>query len=127
MSISADENTLILMNTYKPDGSVLGSGISIANRTETGWEVPVKIEIEDYYNDGKYSSFCMSSSKNVLIMSIERKDSHGMNDLYVSFEKDGQFTAPLNMGSILNTSSTDVTPFLAADDRTLYFSTAGHP
>lgn len=127
VSVSPDENTLIVNGVYNKDGSSKGKGISISNRTRTGWEVPLEIEIEDYYNDNQYVNNCLSSNKKVLIMSVQRKDSYGEKDLYVSFEKNGKFSRPVNMGSVLNTKFDESTPFLAADDKTLYFSTSGHP
>jgi outer membrane protein OmpA-like peptidoglycan-associated protein len=59
-------------------------------------------------------------------MSVQREDTYGDRDLYVSFLKDnGNWTEPKNLGKILNTAGTESSPFLAADDRTLYFSSNG--
>jgi outer membrane protein OmpA-like peptidoglycan-associated protein len=61
-------------------------------------------------------------------MSVQRKDTYGEHDLYVSFlRKDGTWTKPMNMGSSLNTLGDESTPYLAADNVTLYFSTSGRP
>jgi outer membrane protein OmpA-like peptidoglycan-associated protein len=127
ISISPDGNSVLLMNTYKEDGSAGGAGISAAVRTENGWSVPQKVEVEDYYNRKDQSSFCLSASKKVLLLSVQRDDGFGLSDLYVSFEQDGKFTRPMNMGKTLNTTGNENTPFLAPDDRTLYFSSDGHP
>jgi outer membrane protein OmpA-like peptidoglycan-associated protein len=126
ISVSPDENSLLLMNTYNADGSPASSGISVANRKDYGWEIPQTVEIVNYYNRKNQTSSCLSSSKNVLIMSVERDDSYGDADLYVSFESAGKFGEPINMGKVLNTKGNETTPFLAADDRTLYFSSSGH-
>ncbi len=127
ISVSADGNTLILMNTYNEDGSPKGPGISISQKTDIGWEIPKKIIIEDYYNNSKYVEYCLSSNKKTLIMAVNRKDTYGDKDLYVSFKNDSTFSIPINMGAILNTKESDASPFLAPDDKTLYFSTSGHP
>jgi len=49
-----------------------------------------------------------------------------MNDIYVSFlNDDGTWTTPKNLGQDINTDRNEITPFLAADGVTLYFSTNG--
>jgi outer membrane protein OmpA-like peptidoglycan-associated protein len=59
-------------------------------------------------------------------MSVEREDSYGDRDLYVSFmQEDSVWSEPLNLGDIINTASEESAPFLAADDKTLYFSSNG--
>lgn len=61
-----------------------------------------------------------------MIMSVEREDSQGDRDLYVSFmQDDSVWTEPLNLGNIVNSAAEESAPFLAADDKTLYFSSNG--
>jgi outer membrane protein OmpA-like peptidoglycan-associated protein len=68
----------------------------------------------------------MSNSKKVLLMSVQREDTYGERDIYVSFLEEGsKWTEPLNMGPALNTAHSEIAPFLASDDKTLYFSTKG--
>lgn len=127
ISISPDNNTLLISNTYNSDGSPGGKGISISHRTATGWELPQKVEIENFYNNDPYHSFCLAPNKKALLMAVDRDEGYGDLDIYVSFERDGKFTKPLNLGNTINTLGRDGTPFLAADGKTLYFSSSGHP
>ncbi|MGN6647014.1 MAG: hypothetical protein ACTHJT_10845 [Cytophaga sp.] len=129
LSISPDENTMLVGNLYNPDGSSANAkGVSITHRTATGWSIPVKLEIEDYYNDGIQVSYSLSADRKILIMSVQRKDSYGEHDLYVSFlKKDDTWSRPVNMGWTLNSLGDESTPYLAADNVTLYFSTSGKP
>jgi outer membrane protein OmpA-like peptidoglycan-associated protein len=61
-----------------------------------------------------------------MILSVEREDSNGDRDLYVSFMKDDSvWTEPLNLGNIVNTAGEESAPFLSPDDVTLYFSSNG--
>lgn len=61
-----------------------------------------------------------------MIMSVERDDSYGDRDLYVSFmQDDSVWTEPLSLGKVVNTASEESAPFLATDDKTLYFSSKG--
>lgn len=116
------------MNTYNEDGTQKGAGVSKSNRTKTGWSMPVNQEIDKYYNTNRYAEMNMSTNQKILLFAIEREDTHGERDLYVSFLKpDGLWTEPKNMGPDINTFTDEGAPFLGADDKTLYFSSAGWP
>lgn len=127
-SISPDGNTLLLGNAYSDSGSTEAGGASISYRTATGWTVPKQIVIEGENNINDRSNYYLANSQKTLLLSIEqKKDSYGDRDLYVSFWRaDSTWTKPLNLGMTINTLGTEAAPFLAADDRTLYFSSTGH-
>ncbi len=128
VSISTDGRTLFLMNVYRPDGT-MAFGLSKSIKTKAGWTHPTECKIDDIYNlDAKNNSeFAISPKGNVLVMAIKRRDTVGDRDLYVSFLKaDGSWSKPLNMGTIINTAETESTPFIATDNRTLYFTSYGH-
>ncbi len=127
ISAGTDGKSLILMNSYNEDGTQ-SSGFSISYLEDKNWSFPKTLNIENYYNLYDYASFSMGADGKTLILSIEREDSHGHTDLYVSFLQDnGVWSEPKNLGDILNTATKDETPFLASDNETLYFSSAGHP
>jgi outer membrane protein OmpA-like peptidoglycan-associated protein len=125
-SISPDGNTILLGNSYLPNGKMSG-GTSISYRNASGWSFPKRLEIEEEENLNEKTSFFLSNSQKVLIMSVERrKENYGNRDLYVSFMKDDStWTKPLNLGPNVNTLGTESAPFLASDDRTLYFTSDG--
>lgn len=125
-SVTPDGNTLLLGNVYLKNGEAAG-GISISKKIKNGWSFPKKVTIDNYSNLNKYSEFNLASNGKVLLLAIERKDSYGDRDLYVSFKKgDGTWSAPKNLGKDINTAATELTPFLAADGYTLYFSSLGY-
>jgi outer membrane protein OmpA-like peptidoglycan-associated protein len=128
IACTSDNNFLYLLNTYNADGSLKGGGFSISQRTGDGWSVPVDVKIDDYYNTGGSVEACLSTDRNVFIYAIKRKETYGLNDLYISFKKnDGSYTAPKNMGEKINSWGWETCPFLAPDNKTLYFSTDGRP
>ncbi|MBN8696409.1 MAG: OmpA family protein [Bacteroidetes bacterium] len=128
VSVSADNNTLYLSNTYNPDGTQKGAGLSVAVRSADSWAMPKEIKINNYYNTHTYVNNCLSQDNAYLLHAIERKDSKGGADIYVSFlNKDGSYSEPLNLGADINTPGYETTPFLAADNKTLYFSSDMHP
>ncbi|MGA2298580.1 MAG: OmpA family protein, partial [FCB group bacterium] len=125
-SISPDGNALLLGNAYYPNDSI-GQGVSISYFKGDNWSFPKKLEIQNYYNlHKKYVGFFLAGSGKVLLSTLERDDSQGGMDLYASFlQNDGTWSEPLNLGTSINTAADEATPFLAADDVSLYFSTAG--
>lgn len=127
VSITADNNTMILMNTYNEDGSSKGGGLSISYKQNNKWTLPKDIIVEDFYNRSKNSEFMISADGQVLISTIERDDTYGLKDIYVSFKIDStHFSKPLNLGADINTYSNEVGAILAPDMRTVYFSTDGY-
>ncbi|MBN1448405.1 MAG: OmpA family protein [Bacteroidetes bacterium] len=121
-SVMPDNNTLLLGNQYFPDGSQ-DEGVSLTTRTAEGWSTPVNLRILKLNNLSEWSEYTMSPDGRVLILSILRPDSIGGRDLYVSFRReDDSWTEPENLGPEINSTFSDITPFLAADGVTLYFS-----
>ncbi|MBU0486720.1 MAG: OmpA family protein [Bacteroidetes bacterium] len=127
ISVTPDGNTLLLSNTYNDDGTSKGAGISISEKTLKGWSVPKEQHIEDYYNYNKFKNFCLSADRKIMLMAVERQG-FGNLDLHVSFlVGDNKWSKPLNLGKDINTFGSDITPFLASDNVTLYYSTEGLP
>ncbi len=129
IAVSPDGNTLLLEGLYSSMGGYISDqGISMSHKTSKGWSIPKKVVIQDFYNLNKYESYCPTIDRKILIMSIERKDTYGQKDLYVSFRlPNGEYSKPFNMGDDLNTYLNEGTPFIAPDNKTLYFYSYGHP
>lgn len=126
-SITPDGNTMLLNNVYKSDGG-MEKGLSITQKQKDGdWGVPKQVVIKDYYNLHRYSEFCLSASGKILLMTCQREDSQGGKDLYVSFyqEETGIWSVPTSLGMKVNTPEDETSPFIAADEETLYFATSG--
>lgn len=105
-------------------------------RTKTYWSEPQPINFPSFYNTYKkennpnqqvFGGSALSSSGKILIFSAQQKANYGKLDLYVSFmDEQGVFGEAINMGNVINTPEEEMAPFLAPDDRTLYFSSNGH-
>ena len=128
VSVSPDNNTLILLHQYDERGEYRAPGLSYSSRMRSGWAVPKPIVIKDYYNLHRYNNFSLSPDRNTLISALQREDSKGEQDLYVSFlMPDGEWSAPKNLGININTRGDETTPFIAADGVSLYFASDGRP
>jgi outer membrane protein OmpA-like peptidoglycan-associated protein len=117
---------LLLGNTYKPDGSALGGGFSVSQRTSEGWSIPTEVKMKDYSNIHPYASSYLANNRKILILSAELPKTEGGSDIYVSFlQSNGEWSSPVNLGPTINTFGNEYTPFLASDGITLYYSTNG--
>jgi outer membrane protein OmpA-like peptidoglycan-associated protein len=125
ISVTPDNNSLLLNGVYKDGNSYIG--MSISNKTDMGWSMPKNLEIKNHYNRNIYEERCLSANRKVLILAVERDDSYGDKDLYVSFQnEDETWSEPMNMGPVVNSDNSEISPFLAADGTTLYFASSGH-
>ena len=124
LSISPDGQTILLKGSYI-NGKYDSRGFSISNKTKNGWEIPEKIDIPSYQkmSKGLNEYAFMSNDGQKIILAFSEKKKSDRDDLYISFlGKNGKWSKPQNLGNKINTEYSETTPFLAADGRTLYFS-----
>ncbi len=101
--------------------------ISFSRRTSSGWSKPQQMPVDFFHNKSDLQSMCISSDGKVIIMSIESFSTYGTEDLYVSFlQGKGTWSEPRNLGPVVNTKFQEMTPRLADDMVTLFFSSNGH-
>lgn len=127
VSATPDGKSVIILlgNKYQENGKMV-AGVSVSDNLNGTWSNPKPLNIENDYNFNEKANYFMANTRKALLMSVERDDSRGDRDLYVSFQKnDSLWTAPLNLGDILNTAGEESAPFLASDNVTLYFSSNG--
>lgn len=122
IGISRDGQRIYLLNQYvwkdkmKPGISVFETGKDAA---------PVPVEIPGLEPLSDFYGFYMHPDENILLISAKFKNSIGEEDLYVSLKTNEKWTGPIHLGSTVNSSSFDISPFLSDDTKTLYFSSAG--
>ncbi len=124
-SVSTDGTTLLIINAYETDGTVT-EGVSISKKTGNSWGYPKKLEIDNFYNNNDFVDYYLSNNGNHLLMAVERDDGFGDQDLYVSFKVDEtNWAEPINLGPDVNTPDAEFAPFLAADNKTMFFASMG--
>ena len=125
-AVTPDGNSILLANEYLQSGD-LAPGVSISHKTKDGWALPEVQQINKFYNLSQHANYFLTGNGRFLLMAIQRKDSRGELDLYVSERiEDNKWTKPVNLGSDINTIAYDYSPFLAADGLSLYFSSEGY-
>lgn len=126
LSQTDDSYLLVLGNAYLGDGRMT-SGVSTSKKSGDNWSKPEPLNIENFYNYAMSANYYLSKNQRYLLMSVERDDTRGSRDLYVSFrEGDNNWTEPINLGNQINTPDLETSPFIAEDDSTLFFSSRGY-
>jgi outer membrane protein OmpA-like peptidoglycan-associated protein len=122
VAITPDPNAFYIINKLQRNGD-MDRGFSLIRRQgDSTWTFPEPIDIKDYYTITSDVNLTMSFDGKVLILSAMRSDSKDM-DLYVCQRSgENKWSAPVHMGTVLNTSKRETTPFLSEDNTTLFFS-----
>ena len=123
VSMGIEQNEYIVLNQFYEDGSMY-SGFSRVLIDEKGCtELPRPMHIYQFNVHSSDVDLTMPPDGQVLVMSMKRPDSEGLNDLYVSFYlRDNLWSSPVNMGKVLNTPMQESSPHISPDKRKLYFS-----
>ncbi len=122
-SLTPESEAYVVVNQFSKEGG-MNKGFSIVKHYPDGtWSDPIPMQIDNYDVVSSAISLTMSSTGEVLIMSLPRRDSYGDNDLYISFKiGENHWSAPKNLGKNVNSSKREVTPHLSADGKDLFFA-----
>jgi len=123
-AISRDNNTLLFCSA---------EGFQIRRRTPSGWSRPESLNL-NFMNEAGNMEANLSPDGNAILFTAKFKENlhykveEREKDIYVVVQKkQGGWSAPINLGANINTHLDEISPFLAADGRTLYFGTNGRP
>ena len=113
-------------NSFRNEGlSFIAKPAGLSNVLKGGRPTP--IPIANLYSASPATGFFMSGDEKTLLLSLERGDSEGGNDLYLSRPNgSGGYSEPQSLGPVLNSPGFDFAPWLAPDGKTLYFASYGH-
>ena len=121
-------NKLQLYGIYR-NGQAPVPGIATSNSISypLKWSMPQSAEVKYFQNKSANNGNSISRDGSILVLSLESFKTLGAEDIYVSFwnANDNIWTEPKNLGPNINTKLQELTPFLAPDNKTLFFSTNG--
>jgi outer membrane protein OmpA-like peptidoglycan-associated protein len=119
--ISYNGNTILLIKEDEFD-----SDIYISNFENGQWNKskPLSKNVNSRFWESHAS---MSKDGKTIYFSSNKTGGLGMSDIYVTEQQeDGSWSAPKNLGNVVNTNLGDDTPFISEDGMSLYFSSQGH-
>lgn len=121
-SFTPNDDEYVIINQFPSDGGMKKGFSTIKMVNDSTWLQPIPLNIPNLKSIGEVVSLTMSKDGSVVILSLNREDSKGDNDLYVSQRTaDSSWTEPINLGNV-NSGFRDITPYLTSDMLTLYFS-----
>lgn len=115
----------LLSHYSKTQGTPTTQGIAVSRQTATGWSTPQNLTIPYFLNRSTFMSGQFHSDLSVLVFAAEAYNTVGAEDLYVSFQVEGRWTEPLNLGNQVNTPFQEMSPRLNADGTRLFFASNG--
>ncbi|KAA2240524.1 OmpA family protein [Chitinophaga agrisoli] len=122
--ISQDGEMLVFTGCEFPDGK--GScDIYFSMKTKNGWEAPQNMGMPINTRDWE-SQPCLSVDKQTLY--FVRETAGNGADIFMSRRlPNGRWGVPERLGPNINTPGRETTPFIHADNQTLFFASNGHP
>jgi outer membrane protein OmpA-like peptidoglycan-associated protein len=124
MSLSADLQTLY----YAADYAEQGYGrydIYKVQRSPWGWSKPKNLG-QRINSDFWDSAPSIAPDGNSIYFASNRPEGYGGIDIYVAYKNEkGYWEDAINLGPSINTKGDDQTPFIHADNQSLYFSSNG--
>jgi outer membrane protein OmpA-like peptidoglycan-associated protein len=124
--ISPDNNRILIRGAFV-NGDYAGNGVSMCWLQEDGyWSKPEALMIKNYwkYDRGVRSGATITHDGKALLLYMSPEKGSFLNDIFVSLlQPDGTWSEPRSLGKKINLEKYDeMTPYLAADGETLYFS-----
>ncbi|MFC2125826.1 OmpA family protein [Bacteroidota bacterium] len=119
---------LYLVGHYERSGRKSDTeGISVSYLRGDDWSFPQPVDVRYFKKYSDMHHVSLSFDRRIMLHSLESYNSRGAEDIYVSFRNvDGTWSDIQNLGSTINTEFQEMTPFLAADNKTLFFASNGH-
>ena len=94
--------------------------------TDSDWTLPQPFGAT--INTPSYEGMPSLSPDNRKIYFVsDRAGGYGGKDIWISKIEDGVWQVPVNAGPAINTAGDETTPYICNDNRTLYFTSNGHP
>jgi outer membrane protein OmpA-like peptidoglycan-associated protein/tetratricopeptide (TPR) repeat protein len=123
-NISQDGNWLVFTACNRE--AAFGScDLYISYKIKNGWSEAINLG-NKINTDQWESQPCLSPDKRDLYFASNRSGGVGGIDLYVShLNSNGKWSDPENLGPEINTSLDESSPFIHADNQTLYFTSNG--
>ncbi len=130
-AVGPEGRTLYVRGTYEASGyrdeGMSKVPLAAATSGAAKGVKPEAVRIANYYTAVPGAGFYVSGDEKTLLLSLERGDSEGGNDLYLSRPTgSGGYSEPQSLGPVLNSPGFDFAPWLAPDGKTLYFASYGH-
>lgn len=120
-SVTADD---ALYFTSEREGGLGGQDIYLAHPGGRIENLGAKINTDQ----DEMSAFISPDASYIIFSTSANREGHvGNDDIYVSFNQDGEWTEPRNLGQPINSFANEYGAFVSRDGEYLYFTSDRHP
>ena len=128
MSFNEDKTRLYYTQCKRADKSKLKCDIWVTENKSGKWRKPKKLpsNINSPENTNTQPSIVTGEEFDVLYFASDRSGGFGGMDIWYSIYKNEKYNDPINLGSNINTSGNEITPYYRIQDTILYFSSDDH-
>ncbi|WP_235298431.1 OmpA family protein [Portibacter marinus] len=117
------ENALVVLNRFDEEGGISKGFSKVKMEESGGFAFPKGMDVYDFNNLGNEVSMTMSPDAEQLFIAMERPDSKGETDIYLSIRiRSNMWSKPEPINAPINTIFRETAPFLSKDKRKLYFA-----
>ncbi len=130
-AIAPDGSSIFVYRNIQDGAEKTGSGdIFVSAKDESGsWSIGKQVTTinSDYFETGA----CVSADGKKVFFVSERNDvmhkNYGNTDVFmIEMQTDGSWSAPTNIGPVVNTPQDEISIFVHPDSKTLFFASSGH-
>ncbi|QJD80192.1 OmpA family protein [Spirosoma rhododendri] len=115
--LTADEQTLVF-TALKPEGD---EDLMVATFNGESWSPPVSLSPNINTPDNEGTATLSADGRTLVFTACQGRKGFGSCDLYMSRKTGSDWSAPENLGAVVNTRYYESQPSLTADGRRLYF------
>lgn len=126
--LSDEGRRMVLTRCVRVGDGDLQCDLWQAERSATGWQKPKRLPsvINEKGCSAMQPCLVQTSDYEVLYFVSDRPGGYGGTDIWYSICKDGHYQPPVNLGPVINTEGSEVTPFYDKNASRLYFSSDEH-
>lgn len=119
-SISPNGEKIIITSFYLDKGTRFLESI----KSDSVWSEPIPVTLINHVKgDLQWHSIAsFNADGNTIYFHATFQDSYGSQDIYSSTLADGTWQSPVNLGTIINSKDSEMSPWISPDNKRLYFT-----
>ncbi len=127
-SSSSGERVYLLQTLYIAEEDAFKASLKYVELNDKGkWSELKDLQIPGFDIGERFAHLYMNQTEDVFFLSIAENVNSENEDLFVSLKDEkGNWSAFIDLGPTINTQRAELSPFLSADKKTLFFSSEGH-
>lgn len=124
--IGSSSNNLVYALQFKEGLDQQLRTIRAYQRRDESYVLDHEINIPQLQFLSEFFGFFVSADESYIIVSMKGEYSFGKEDLYILMREGKTWTEPIHLGARINTIGFEMSPFVSADGRHLFFASEGH-